>query len=184
MNRAYILIGSNVQKKANYQRALRRLTAIGNVLAISSVYETAPIGNKASASFYNGAVLLETELGAFPLKRALRIIESQLGRVRTENPYAARTVDLDIVLFNHDTINDEDLHVPAPLVLQEAFVALPIAEISPQYVHPTDGRTLAEIARTFGKHPFGIRIEATATARAKQIMHRKVEGALPHARAS
>lgn len=181
MNRAYILIGSNVHKKANYPKALRRLSAIGTVLAISSVYETAPIGSKTTESFYNGAVLLETELGAYPLKRALRIIESQLGRVRTNDPYASRTVDLDIVLFNHDTINDEDLHIPDPLILQQPIAALPLAELSPRYVHPTDGRTLAEIARTFGKHPPGVRIEAMATVRAKQIINPKYDGAIIHA---
>ena len=181
MNRAYILIGSNIHKKTNYPRALRRLSAIGTVLASSSVYETTAVGSKTADSFYNGAVLLETELGAFPLKRALRIIESQLGRVRTGDPNAPRTIDLDIVLFNHDIINDEELHIPHPLTLQQPFVALPLAELSPRYVHPTDGRTLAEIARTFGRHPTGIRIESAATLRAKQIIQHRYEGATVHA---
>lgn len=184
MNRAYILIGSNVHKKTNFPRALRRLGAIGTVLAISSVYETAPVGMQAADSFYNGVVLLETELGAHTLKRALRIIEAQLGRVRTDNPYAPRTIDLDVVLFNHDIINDDDLHIPDPLILQQPFVALPLAELAPRYVHPADGRTLAEIAQAFGKHPGGVRIESKETLRAKQIIHHQYGGAYVHARAS
>jgi dihydroneopterin aldolase/2-amino-4-hydroxy-6-hydroxymethyldihydropteridine diphosphokinase len=181
MNQAYILIGSNVHKKMNYPKALRRLRAIGTVLAISSVYETVPIGNNAEESFYNGAALLETELDARVLKRALRIIEMQLGRVRTANPYAPRTIDLDIVLFNHDTINDADLHVPDPLILKRPFLALALAEISPGYVHPTDGRTLAEIARGLGEHPVGIRLEPAATANARQIIDHIYRGELAHA---
>ncbi len=181
MNRAHILIGSNVHKKINYPKALRRLRAIGNALAVSSVYETAPVGNPGAESFYNGVVLLETELDAHVLKRALRIIESQLGRVRTADPYAPRTIDLDLVLFNHDVIYERDVHVPDPLILQRPFLALALAEISPQYVHPTDGRTLAQIAKDFGEIPIGIRLVPTATASARQIFNQVYRGEFVHA---
>jgi 2-amino-4-hydroxy-6-hydroxymethyldihydropteridine diphosphokinase len=180
INQAYILIGSNINKKTNYPKALRRLSAIGKIGALSSVYETAPIGNKGH-SYYNGAVLLETELNPFALKRALRIIESQLGRVRTSDAYAPRTIDLDVVLFNHDIINDENLNIPSPQIWEQPFVALPLAEISPDYVVPIKGERLTHIARRFGNHPTGIRIEPTATARAKQIATHNFTGAMIHA---
>ncbi len=180
MNRAYVLIGSNVHKKTNYPKALRRLRAVGDVLAVSSVYETAPVGNPEGESFYNGVVLLETELEARVLKRALRIVETQLGRVRTANPYAPRTIDLDLILFNHDIIDEADVHVPDPLILQRPVLALALAEISPQYVHPTDGRTLEEIANDFAR-PVGVRLVPTATANARQIFNQVYHGALVHA---
>jgi 2-amino-4-hydroxy-6-hydroxymethyldihydropteridine diphosphokinase len=181
MNRAYVLIGSNVHKKVNYPKALRRLRAIGDVLAISSVYETAPVGKPDAESFYNGVVLLETELDARALKRALRIIETQLGRVRTADPYAPRTIDLDLVLFNHDIINEGDVHVPDPLILRRPFLALALAEISPQYVHPADRRTLKEIANGFGELPVGVRRVPAATANAQQIFNQIYRGELVHA---
>ena len=181
MNRAYILIGSNLHRKTNYPKALRRLRSIGTVLAISPVYETAPIGNNAAESFYNGAVLLETELNAHALKRALRIIETQLGRVRTAEPNAPRPIDLDLVLFNHDAIDEADLHVPDPLIFQRPYLARALAEISPEYVHPLTGQTLAEIARRFGEHPAGIRVEPVATANARQIFEHNYRGEFAHA---
>ena len=181
MNLAYILIGSNIHRKSNYPKALRRLRAIGTVVGMSSVYETTPIGDKAQEPFYNGAVLLETELNAHELKRALRIFEKQLGRVRTPDPNAPCTVDLDIVLFNHVTLRNADLNVPDPLILKRPFLAMALAEITPAYVHPSDGRTLAEIARSFGAHPSGVRLEPTATANALQIVEHRYHGVLAHA---
>ena len=169
MNRAHILIGSNVHKKTNYLKALRRLRAIGDILAISTVYETAPVGNPEAESFYNGVVLLKTELDAHALKRALRIIQIQLGRLRTADLYSPRTIDLGLVLFNHDIIDEGDVHVPDPLILRRPFLALALAEVSPQYVHPTDGRTLMEIASGFGKHPVGVRPVPTASTNARQV---------------
>ena len=181
MNLAYILIGSNIHPKLNYPKALRRLRAIGTVIGMSSVYETAPIGDKAQEPFYNGAILLETELDAHALKRALRIIEKQLGRVRTANLNAPRTIDLDIVLFNHATIRDADFHIPDPLILKRPFLAQVLAEITPRYVLPGEGRTLAEIARGFGAHPSDMRLEPTATRNALNIVEHTYRGELMHA---
>ena len=181
MTLAYILIGSNVHPKSNYPKALRRLRAIGTVIGMSSVYETAPIGDNSQGSFYNGAILLETELDAHALKRALRIIEKQLGRVRTASPDAPRTIDLDLVLFNHAIIRDADLHVPDPLILKRPFLALVLAEITPSYVLPGERRTLAEIARGFGAHPAGVRLEPTATRNALQIVEHAYHGEMMHA---
>jgi 2-amino-4-hydroxy-6-hydroxymethyldihydropteridine diphosphokinase len=181
MNTAYILIGSNVHRKSNYPKALRRLRSIGTVIGMSSVYETPPIGDKAQEPFYNGAVLLETELNAHQLKRALRIFEKQLGRVRSADPNAPCTIDLDIVLFNHLAVHDADLNVPDPLILKRPFLAMALAEITPAYVHPSDGRTLAEIARGFGAHPTGVRLEPAATRNALQIVEHEYDGVTAHA---
>ncbi len=181
MNRAYILIGSNVHKKTNYLKALRRLRAIGDILAISSVYETAPVGNSEAESFYSGVVLLKTELDVHALKRALRIIETQLGRLRTADLYAPRAIDLGLVLFNNDIIDEWDVHVPDPLILRQPFLALALAEVSPQYVHPTDGRTLMEIASGFGKSPVGVRPVPTTTANARQVFDQIYRDEFVHA---
>jgi 2-amino-4-hydroxy-6-hydroxymethyldihydropteridine diphosphokinase len=166
VNDAYIFIGSNVEREKNYLEALHRLANLGIVRRSSSVYETAPIGT-CCEYFYNGAVLLATELSAPALKRALREIERQMGRRRTVDKNAPRPIDLDLVLFNHDRRTEPNLHLPDPLIVQRPFVAQALAELDPGYVHPTDGRTLAELAHALTGSAGAARIDPAMTARAK-----------------
>ncbi len=149
MNQAFIFLGTNIEREKNYLEALRRLGGLGQLRRVSSVYETAPIGSGCE-NFYNGAILLETALDAPELKRALREIEAQMGRVRTADRYAPRTIDLDLVLYNQDSRDEEGLRLPDPLILRRPFLAQALAEVDPDYVHPVDGRTLAQIAGSFG----------------------------------
>ncbi len=147
MNQAFIFLGTNIDREKNYLEALRRLAGLGKLRRVSGVYETTPVGGLGE-NFFNGAALLETALGARELKRALREIEAQLGRVRTGNRYAPRTIDLDLVLYNQDCVDEEGLRLPDPLILQRPFMAQALAELDPNYVHPVEGRTLAQIARS------------------------------------
>lgn len=150
MHRAYILLGSNIEKERHAPEALRRLAAHPQVrvVAVSSTYETAPVGNPNQPTFYNAAVIVETLLDARTLKwTVLRPIEDALGRVRTSDPNAPRTVDLDIVLFDHDVFELDGHPIPDPDIERYAHVALPLAEVAPDYVHPLTGERLADIAR-------------------------------------
>ncbi len=149
LNRAYIFLGTNIEREKNYLEALRRIGGLGQLRRASSVYETAPIGSGCE-NFYNGAVLLGTPLSALELKRALREIEAQLGRVRTADRYAPRTIDLDLGLYNQERREEDGLRLPDPLILRRPFMAQALAEVDPDYVHPIDGRTLAQIASSFG----------------------------------
>jgi 2-amino-4-hydroxy-6-hydroxymethyldihydropteridine diphosphokinase len=181
VNSAFIFLGSNIDRKRNYLQALERLAKLGIIVAASSVYETTPIGSGEGRDFYNGAVLLETGLSARDLKRELRTIEEEMGRVRTGDRYSPRPIDLDLVLYNRDRVDEPDLHVPDPLILKRPFLALVLAELAPEYVHPTDGRTLAEIARDLGPSAGGMRFNPLMTRQVKQVTDRIYTGEISHA---
>ena len=147
-NLAAISLGSNINPLENLPKAVRELARFGKVKDVSSVYESAPVGFLDQPNFLNAAVLFETWLPADHIKHsALNPIEQRLCRVRDPNNVnAPRTIDLDLSLFIAPTqslVFDKD-------ILTRAFVAIPLAEILPEFVHPQTGQTLAEIAQTFG----------------------------------
>ena len=149
-NLAYLSLGSNIDPEHNLPKAVSQLAQFGRVKAASSVWQTAPVGFSKQQDFLNAAVLLETELSARILRQdAITKIESSMGRVRTENKNGPRTIDIDIMLFNRDILSIDHRRIPDPELLERSFVAIPMAEIAPDYVHPEKNVTLAEIARRF-----------------------------------
>jgi 2-amino-4-hydroxy-6-hydroxymethyldihydropteridine diphosphokinase len=148
MNFAYLSLGSNVQKEHNLPACVHLLANHGRLLAVSSVYETAPVGNPGDPPFFNAALLLETPLAAADLKEdVLRTTEQRLGRRRSGDPNAPRPIDVDISLFNRDVLQVGRRHIPDPEILLYPHVVVPLAEIAPDYRHPETGETLAAIAR-------------------------------------
>ena len=148
MNRAYLSLGSSLDKERNLRAGVGLLAEHGRVLAVSSAYETAPIGNPDDPTFLNAALILETPLEPQALKETvLRAVEDQLGRQRTSDPNASRTFDADISLFNDEILDLGRRHIPDPEILLYAHIAVPLAEIAPNYRHPETGETLAAIAR-------------------------------------
>jgi 2-amino-4-hydroxy-6-hydroxymethyldihydropteridine diphosphokinase len=148
-NKAYLSLGSNIDKERNLPRAVALLAEAGQLLTVSSAYETEPRGRRDQPSFLNAAVLLITELSAADLKRnILANIEQRLGRQRDpRDKNAPRTIDVDIALWNDFVGEILGRPVPDPDILRFVHVALPLAEIAPAVVHPESGETLAEIAR-------------------------------------
>ena len=147
-NLAYLSLGSNIEPEHNLPAAVTHLARFGRVRAVSSVYETAPVGSTDQPDFLNAAVLLETTLSAQALRQeAIAQVEAALGRVRTENKSAPRTIDIDVMLFNRNVLQIGLRHIPDPEILERPFVAIPLAEIAPDYVHPETGQTLEQIAR-------------------------------------
>ncbi|MCB0002970.1 MAG: 2-amino-4-hydroxy-6-hydroxymethyldihydropteridine diphosphokinase [Anaerolineae bacterium] len=148
MNRAYLSLGSSLDKERNLRAGVGLLAEHGRVLAVSSAYETAPIGNPDDPTFLNAALILETPLEPQALKETvLRAVEDRLGRQRTSDPNAPRTFDADISLFNDEILDVGRRHIPDPEILLYAHIAVPLAEIAPNYRHPETGETLAAIAR-------------------------------------
>ena len=126
------------------------LEQFGQVTAVSSAWQSAPVGFTEQADFLNAAVLLETPLSAHALReQGIAQIEKSLKRVRTENRNAPRTIDIDIMLFNDEVLSLGQRHIPDPEVLERPFVAIPLAEIAPDYVHPQTDETLEQIASRF-----------------------------------
>jgi 2-amino-4-hydroxy-6-hydroxymethyldihydropteridine diphosphokinase len=149
-NLAYLSLGSNIDPERNLPAAVDLLGEYGRVRAVSNVWQSKPVGFTDQPDFLNAAVILETALSPRSLRRqAIAAIERRLERVRTRNKNAPRTIDIDIMLFNDEITQVNSRRIPDPEVLERPFVAIPLAEIAPDYIHPETGQRLCEIAARF-----------------------------------
>lgn len=138
MHQAFLSLGSNIQPEANLPKAIDLLSKRGEILNISSVWETEAVGST-GPNFLNACVLFSTPLTYPELKDQIaHPIENLLGRKRTEDKNAARTIDIDIVLFD-DLSCDERFW-------KMAFVVIPLAEIYPGFRNPLTQESLTETA--------------------------------------
>ncbi len=153
MNQVYLILGSNIEKERNLPTAVALLRELVEVVAVSSIYETVPVGLKEQPNFWNTAVHIQTPLTATQLKtEVLAPIEQRLKRVRGADKNAPRTIDLDIVLFNKDVFEYDGgdgrfRHIPDPDLLKFAHVAVPIAELAPNMRHPETAESLCTVAQ-------------------------------------
>lgn len=132
MNKIYLSLGTNIgEREQNLELAVRLLQEMPNVnvQAISSIYETAPVGYVDQPSFLNIALYIETSHSALDMLSICQSVESELGRVR-EIRWGPRIIDLDILLFNNENIEVENLTVPHPRMFERAFVLVPLLEIA------------------------------------------------------
>ncbi len=143
MNTAYLSLGTNLGNKLeNLKNALQKLKEIGSVTHISSIYQTPPWGFN-SDDFYNISICLKTNLTAFNLLDKLLFIEKELGRKRNGSKgYQARPLDIDIIFFNDEIINTENLILPHPRMEDRKFVLIPTIEIVSNFIHPVYQKTL------------------------------------------
>jgi 2-amino-4-hydroxy-6-hydroxymethyldihydropteridine diphosphokinase len=150
LNTVYLSLGSNIEPEENMVAAVKLLAQLTHLIAVSPVWETKPIGLTNQPNFLNAAAVIETELdaAAFMEKVAYRI-EQKLGRVRQANKNAPRTIDIDLILFNHQIFELNHHHIPSPELLERPFVAIPLAYIAPDVRHPETGQTLQNIAKSF-----------------------------------
>lgn len=137
MSIVYIGIGSNLgDRKANCMRAIELLAGKGIVVRKEScLYETDPWGNKNQPKFLNMAIEIETELKPRDLLGILAGIEKKLGRKKSLK-WGPRIIDLDILLYNSITIDQDDLKIPHPFMHERDFVLKPLYEIAPDVKHP------------------------------------------------
>jgi 2-amino-4-hydroxy-6-hydroxymethyldihydropteridine diphosphokinase len=149
VNRVFISLGSNIDPERNLPEAVRRLAAHCRLLAVSPVYETQPVGTLDQPNFLNAAALIETDRTAMALRTdVLRVIEQELGRVRTEDKNAPRTIDMDISLFSDKILDLGHRHIPDPEILEYLHIARPLADLWPEYCHPETGQPLEAIAQS------------------------------------
>jgi len=143
---AFISLGSNIEPETYLPRAVHALGDLGELVAVSHAYQNPAVGPTPQADFLNAAVLVRTCLSAFEIRGTLRSIEAQLDRVRTEDKYAPRTIDLDLCLLGMQSLKTEHFQIPDPDILERAHLAVPLAELMPDFLHPDLGNTLAVIA--------------------------------------
>lgn len=110
-------------------------TDIGQITAASSLYTTAAWGNTSQADFLNQVLIIETTLTATKLLKSVLAIEKKMGRVRTIKN-APRIIDIDILFFNNEMVQQKNLVIPHPEIQNRRFVLTPLAELMPAFVHP------------------------------------------------
>jgi 2-amino-4-hydroxy-6-hydroxymethyldihydropteridine diphosphokinase len=147
---AYVGLGSNLgDRRGLLEEALRRLDADPDiaVVAVSSFRETEPVGVVDQPPFLNGAAAVETSLRPDELLDRLLAVERSLGRDRSGERWGPRTVDLDLLLFGDEVVDESGLTVPHPRLAERAFALEPLVELDPALTLP-DGRRAADLLGT------------------------------------
>lgn len=138
MHQVYLSLGSNIEPEINLPRAIELLSEYGELLKLSRAWESAAVGSD-GPNFLNACALFLTPLPLADLKtQVIRPIEAKLGRKRTADKYAPRTIDIDTVLFDGQSCHDK--------FWKMAFVVIPLAEINPQLQNPVTQESIIETA--------------------------------------
>ncbi|MBE0645324.1 MAG: 2-amino-4-hydroxy-6-hydroxymethyldihydropteridine diphosphokinase [Bacteroidetes bacterium] len=150
----FLGMGSNLGDRHHMlQQALDALRALPEttILACSRIYETEPWGGVAQGAFHNCAVEIRTTLQPMQLLTAVKNIEREMGRVEVQRN-GPRLIDIDILLFGDIVMKQEGLAIPHPAMAERPFVLIPLREIAPDAVHPTEKLTIEELALRCGDH--------------------------------
>ena len=158
MRNIYLSLGSNINPQKNVPACVQGLKDHFTVKKISSLYETDPVGPAGKNKFWNAIIQIESSLSSKALTEKLRTIESGLGRNRrTQNKFAPRTIDIDVL--------------PQPEYQNQAFIMIPLAEISSGEKDPETGKTFSELAEQLKKSDFNFRKVNTAEDSAEKSLN-------------
>lgn len=138
MHQVYLSLGSNIEPEANLPRAVQLLQKYGEIRNVSRAWESEAVGSD-GPNFLNACILFVTPLSQTEVKeQIIHSIETRLGRKRTADKYAPRTIDIDIVLFDEQLCDEK--------FWRQAFVVVPLAEIHPEYKHPATQENILQTA--------------------------------------
>ena len=150
MARVYLSLGSNVgDRDGNLRAAIAGLGQVGGVTKISSFYETEPMEFQAQAWFLNCVVELETGHSPKELMAEILAIEEKMGRHRNQ-PKGPRNIDIDVVLYENQIVQEPGLTIPHPAMQRRRFVLAPLAEIAPEAIHPVFMRSASDLLAAVG----------------------------------
>lgn len=147
MTEALIITGSNMGDRQTYlQRAIDSLHEAGIItISTSPIYETEPWGDIPQQTYFNQILKVQTKLKAEELLNTMLLIENKLGRIRTEQQFGPRTIDIDLLLYNNLIINTETLILPHPRMHLRRFVLVPACDVAPEWIHPIFNKTLSQL---------------------------------------
>jgi 2-amino-4-hydroxy-6-hydroxymethyldihydropteridine diphosphokinase len=150
LHTVYLGLGANINPEQNLKRAVEILRKSVSLEALSAVWETPAFGSH-GPNFLNAAARIRTPLSSPLLKTlVLRRIEVQLGRIRTFNKNAARTIDLDVLVYDDRVVD--------PKIWTQVFVAVPLADLLPELEHPSNGKTLQQVAEEMRRQTEVVRV--------------------------
>jgi 2-amino-4-hydroxy-6-hydroxymethyldihydropteridine diphosphokinase len=146
MEEAYLLLGSNLgdNKKYIHDALAYIIRQVGQLTGSSSLYQTASWGKKDQPDFINQVVRVKTKLNPQQLLENILVIETKLGRERRDK-WGSRTIDIDLLFYGDQIINEEKLVVPHPFLHQRRFTLMPLLELNPRFVHPLFNQTIEEL---------------------------------------
>ena len=143
MAKVYLGLGSNIDPERNLRLAIRELTALYGALEMSPVYQSAAVGFEGD-DFLNLVVGLSSDDAPGEIHDAIERIHDIAGRARGSDKFGARSLDIDLLLYDDEIIEHARFTIPRKDILEYSFVLRPLAEIAPGLVHPVTGRTISE----------------------------------------
>jgi 2-amino-4-hydroxy-6-hydroxymethyldihydropteridine diphosphokinase len=146
MNEVYLLTGGNIGNRLEYLSKAKKAIEkrCGSILQESSIYETAAWGMEDQEAFLNQVLGIETSFNPQKLLKSILRIEEDLGRKR-ELKYGPRTIDIDILFFNDEVIDEQGLKIPHPEIQNRKFVLAPLNEIASNKIHPVFQKTISQL---------------------------------------
>ena len=173
MTRAFVSVGSNIDPASNTEQALRLLGRETRITNVSTVYQTEAEGRPEQPRYYNCVAEIDTALPPRDLKfHVLRKIEEKLGRKRGGDKFAARTIDLDLILYDGLVLAAESLTLPDPDITRRPFLAVPLEELAPGLVMPGTGVPIGKIAGSLSRDAMQP-LEGYTKHLRKEILHER-----------
>jgi 2-amino-4-hydroxy-6-hydroxymethyldihydropteridine diphosphokinase len=143
----YLSLGSNIGDRKNLiNSAFHSIKKFAKIEKISSIYESIPLGFESDELFYNCCIGIESNLSPFEMLTEINKIEANLGRVRVnDGKYHSRNIDIDILFFDEQIIQETHLIIPHPRISERNFVLIPLVEIAADFIHPESHESIIQI---------------------------------------